>query len=44
MGFSNVFKIWSMITVIILLVSVLIPYNEWSNKLMVLFRLKKEIR
>lgn len=40
-NFSNVFKIWSMITMIILLVSVLIPYNEWSNKLMVLFRLKK---
>lgn len=41
-NFSNVFKIWSMITMIILLVSVLIPYNEWSEKLMVLFRLKKE--
>lgn len=41
-NFSNLFKIWSMITMVILLVSVFIPYNEWSEKLMTLFHLKKE--
>ena len=41
-NFSNIFKIWSMITMVILLVSVFIPYNEWSEKLMTMFRLRKE--
>lgn len=27
------FKIWAMITLVILLVSVFIPYKEWSGKL-----------
>ena len=29
-NFSNVFKIWAMITLVILLASILIPYKEWS--------------
>ncbi|HCT89895.1 MAG TPA: hypothetical protein DF613_00705 [Lachnospiraceae bacterium] len=40
-NFSNVFKIWSMITMVILLVSIAIPYSEWSEKLMALFHLRK---
>ena len=32
-NFSNVFKIWAMVTLVILLVSVIIPYKEWSGKL-----------
>lgn len=33
LNFSNVFKIWAMITLVILLVSIIIPYKEWSGKL-----------
>ena len=33
MNFSNVFKIWAMITLVILLASILIPYKEWSAKI-----------
>lgn len=32
-NFSNIFSIWAMITLVILLVSILIPYKEWSEKL-----------
>lgn len=32
-NYPNVFKIWAMITLVILLVSILIPYKEWSEKL-----------
>ena len=30
---ANIFKIWSMITMVILLASIFIPYKEWSGKL-----------
>lgn len=39
--FPNIFKIWAMITLVILFVSIIIPYKEWSGKLMALFRLKE---
>ena len=32
-NFSNVFKIWAMITLVILLASIFIPYKEWSSKI-----------
>lgn len=32
-NFSNAFKIWAMITLVILLVSIVVPYKEWSGKL-----------
>lgn len=32
-NFPNVFKIWAMITLVILLASILIPYKEWSARL-----------
>ena len=31
--FGNVFSIWAMITLVILLVSILIPYKDWSGRL-----------
>lgn len=37
----NVFKIWAMITLVILLVSIVIPYKDWSGKCMALLRLKE---
>lgn len=37
LNFSNVFKIWAMVTLVILLVSILIPYKEWSGKLTGMF-------
>lgn len=33
LNFSNVFKLWAMITLVILLASILIPYKEWSAKI-----------
>lgn len=30
---ANIFKIWSMITMVILLVSIFVPYKKWSGKL-----------
>ena len=33
LNFSNVFKIWAMITLVIFVVSIFIPYKEWSGKL-----------
>lgn len=39
--FSNVFKIWAMITLVILLASMVIPYKEWSGKFTGLFHLKE---
>lgn len=41
-NFSNVFQTWSMITMVILLASIIIPYKEWSEKFMALFNLKRE--
>ena len=40
--FSNVFKIWAMITLVILLVSIVIPYKAWSAQFTGLFYLSKE--
>lgn len=40
-NFSNIFKIWSMITMVIILVSVIIPYKDWSGKITVLFGVKE---
>ena len=39
--FSNVFSIWSMITMVILLVSIAIPYKAWSARFTGLFPLLK---
>lgn len=33
LNYSNIFKIWGMITLVILLVSMLIPYKEWSERI-----------
>lgn len=41
-NFSNVFKIWSMITMVIILVSVIVPYKEWSGKFTALFCVKEK--
>lgn len=32
-NYSNVFKLWAMITLVILLVSIVIPYKDWSGKI-----------
>lgn len=40
-NFSNIFKIWSMITTVILLVSMFIPYKDWSGKFTALFHLNE---
>ena len=32
-NYGNVFSIWAMITLVILLVSIFIPYKDWSGKL-----------
>ncbi|MGN0250356.1 MAG: hypothetical protein ACI4EH_03180 [Oliverpabstia sp.] len=42
LNFSNVFKTWSMITMVILLASIMIPYKKWSEKFTALFHLKYE--
>lgn len=39
LNFSNVFQIWSMVTLVILLVSVVIPYKKWSARFTALFHL-----
>ena len=39
--FSNVFSIWSMITMVILLVSIVMPYKDWSRKFAGLFPFSK---
>jgi len=39
MNFSNVFQIWSMVTLVILLVSIVVPYKEWSARFTALFHL-----
>lgn len=41
-NFSNIFKIWSMITMVIILVSVIIPYKEWSRRITALFHVREE--
>ena len=33
LNFSTIFKLWAMITLVILLASILIPYKEWSAKI-----------
>lgn len=40
-NFSNIFKIWSMITMVILLVSIIFPYKEWSERFTALFGAKE---
>lgn len=40
-NFSNVFQIWSMITMVILLASIIFPYQEWSERFTSLFGLKR---
>lgn len=40
-NFSNIFQIWSMITMVILLASIIFPYQEWSERFTSLFGLKK---
>lgn len=40
-NFSNVFKIWSMITMVILLASIIFPYQEWSERFTLLFDVEK---
>jgi len=39
--FSNVFSIWAMVTLVILLVSIIIPYKKWSAAFTSLFHLPK---
>lgn len=39
--FPNIFKIWAMITLVILLASIIIPYKDWSEKFVTLLRLKE---
>lgn len=39
LNFSNVFQAWSMVTLVILLVSAVIPYKEWSARFTALFHL-----
>lgn len=39
LNFSTVFQVWSMVTLVILLVSVVIPYKEWSARFTALFHL-----
>ena len=39
--FSNVFSIWSMITMVILLVSITVPYKAWSARVTGLFPVSK---
>ena len=39
--FSNIFSIWAMITLVILLVSAVLPYKEWSARFTGLFHLRE---
>lgn len=39
LNFSTVFQVWSMVTLVILLVSAVIPYKEWSARFTSLFHL-----
>lgn len=41
LNFSTVFHIWSMITLVILLVSAVIPYKEWSAQFTTLLHLSE---
>lgn len=36
-NYSNVFKIWSMITLVVLIVSIFVPYKAWSTRFTSLF-------
>lgn len=40
-NFSNLFKIWAMITLVFLLVSIFLPYKAWSAKFCGLLGLKE---
>lgn len=40
-NFSTVFQIWSMITLVILLVSAVVPYKDWSTQFTALFHLQE---
>ena len=39
--FPNVFKLWAMITLVILLVSIVVPYKDWSARFTALFPVEK---
>lgn len=39
--FPNVFKLWAMITLVILLASIVIPYKDWSAQFTALFPVEK---
>lgn len=39
LNFSAVFQIWAMITLVVLLVSAVIPYKEWSARFTALFHI-----
>lgn len=41
LNFSNIFKVWSMITMVILLASIIFPYKEWSGRFTALFPVKE---
>ena len=38
---SSVFRVWSMITMVILLISIFIPFKDWSDRLMITFGIKE---
>jgi len=40
-NFSSVFKIWAIITLVVLLASMVIPYKDWSEKFTNSFPMKK---
>ncbi len=42
LSFSNVFQVWSMVTLVILLVSAVMPYKEWSARFTALFHLPEK--
>ena len=35
-NFSNIFSIWAMITLVILIVSIIVPYKDWSGKITIM--------
>ena len=38
---SSVFRVWSMITMVILLISIFIPFKDWSDKFMITLGIKE---
>ena len=41
LNFSHVFPIWAMVTLVILLVSIVIPYKAWSARITAMLRLRE---